>query len=117
MWSIFTWFFHEQTRAKHLLRLINDASLSHITKLEVSKLQYLLGTTDQVYRTWAKNNGTLVAEEEIGQNAKLYWLGRKQSKRVILYLHGMLSLDAQGRISFVNAKYSRWCFFNTHVPP
>ncbi|KAF8346546.1 Alpha/Beta hydrolase protein [Amanita rubescens] len=70
--------------------LLTPGVISHITELEISKLQYLLGTTDQVYRAWAKNNGIPIVEEEIGQNTKLYWLGRKQSKRVILYLHAIL---------------------------
>ncbi|KAK2460374.1 hypothetical protein APHAL10511_007539 [Amanita phalloides] len=88
LWSICTWYFYAQTRAKRLPRLINDVCMYHIGKLEISKLQYMLGTTDQVYRAWADKNSVPVVEEDLSEDAKLYWLGPKRAKRVILYLHG-----------------------------
>ncbi|PFH50371.1 hypothetical protein AMATHDRAFT_145239 [Amanita thiersii Skay4041] len=56
--------------------------------LGIPQVQYISGPTSQVYRTWAKKHNVPVIVEELGSNARLYWIGSKTSDRVILYLHG-----------------------------
>lgn len=88
LWNVCTWYLHAETWAKSLSQLINDSALNHVTKLDTPKLQYMLGTTDKVYRAWAKKSGVPIVEEEVGEDAKIYWLGPKRPEKVILYLHG-----------------------------
>ncbi|KAF8626654.1 hypothetical protein AX15_004745 [Amanita polypyramis BW_CC] len=109
-WSLCTWYFHAETRAKRFLRLINDVSLYHISKLEMSKLQYVIGTTDQVYRSWAEKSNVPVVVEELGEGAKLYWLGPKRPDRVILYLHGGAFL-----IPMFPSALSFWKYVQEHL--
>jgi hypothetical protein len=88
IWSLFTKQLYPESRAKGLIRHISDVSLNHLTKLKPAKLQFFLGTTESVYRTWAQNSNVPIVEEDLGENAKLFWLGPKRPNKVILYLHG-----------------------------
>ncbi|KAM6502827.1 Alpha/Beta hydrolase fold [Amanita muscaria] len=88
LWNLCTRYFRADAREKSIARLIKDVSLRHKTNLSTPQLQYVLSTTDDAYKTWAKENGMAVVEDDLGDDAKLYWLGDKKAKNVILYLHG-----------------------------
>ncbi|KAJ3506868.1 hypothetical protein NLJ89_g6622 [Agrocybe chaxingu] len=48
----------------------------------------LLGTTRGAYNQFLKENKMEPVVEEIGEDARLLWIGPKQTERVLLYLHG-----------------------------
>lgn len=50
----------------------------------------MLGTTLQVYERWVKQNGLPSLVEEIGDDARLLWIGPKRIDRVIVYFHGRI---------------------------
>jgi acetyl esterase/lipase len=52
-----------------------------------------MGSMQDTYSTWAKRNKRETYIEEIGENAKLFWILNEKSggeipSRIILYLHG-----------------------------
>lgn len=58
------------------------------SRSSIPQLQYVNGTTLPVYKAWAKKNKLPVVVEELVADARLLWIGPKQTKRVILYFHG-----------------------------
>lgn len=58
--------------------------------LTIRHFQFMLGTTLQVYERWVKQNGLPSLVEEIGDDARLLWIGPKRIDRVIVYFHGRI---------------------------
>jgi hypothetical protein len=57
-------------------------------ELSVNQLQWLSGDTGSVFNAWAEKNGFPVVVDEISENARLFWIGKQRTDRVILYFHG-----------------------------
>ncbi|KAF8205832.1 Alpha/Beta hydrolase protein [Mycena galopus ATCC 62051] len=56
--------------------------------LSTSQLQYAFGTTLSVYEKWTKQVKLTPVVEEIGDDARLLWIGPKRTDRVLLFCHG-----------------------------
>ncbi|KAJ8516182.1 hypothetical protein ONZ45_g6475 [Pleurotus djamor] len=82
--SPFIW----HTKHKTWRRVLSDKAFRWATLLPVPQLQYLLGTTVGTYEKTMPKMGLPSEIEELGQNAKLLWIGPKRRDRVLLYLHG-----------------------------
>ncbi|KAJ7620106.1 Alpha/Beta hydrolase protein [Roridomyces roridus] len=91
---------HSFKATKPMKRILGDHSLRYLSShLTTAQLQYVLGTTDSVYKTWTEREGLEVVVDELGEDAKLLWIGPKRMDRVLLVLHGggyFLPLEKQG---------------------
>lgn len=59
----------------------------------IPQAAHLLGKTEYIYTTWAKQRSLPMHSDDIGENGKLFWIlnrewDGKTPERVILYLHG-----------------------------
>ncbi|KAF8660092.1 hypothetical protein AX16_001651 [Volvariella volvacea WC 439] len=79
-------------QSKPWRRVIGDATLRHMTNgpLSMRQLQSLFGTSEGTYTSWAKrwNQPVLIENIEGEERAKLCWIGKKKTDKVILYAHG-----------------------------
>ncbi|KAF9461395.1 Alpha/Beta hydrolase protein [Collybia nuda] len=88
-WKLFILTIILHGQVKSWRRVLGDAAFRFLSSaLSVRKLQFVLGTTRQVYETWAKQNGLPALVEEVGEDARLLWVGPKRTDRVIIYFHG-----------------------------
>ncbi|KAF9045991.1 alpha/beta-hydrolase [Hymenopellis radicata] len=71
---------------KPLSRVLNDALLRCATAMPHRVVQRFIGTAVKVYKDWAKDEAYV---EDVGaDSAKLLWIGKKKTERVVLYVHG-----------------------------
>lgn len=71
-------------------RFLSDAGFKYVTsRLSVRQIQYLLGDSLEVYRKWIAKTKLEEVVDEIGDGARLLWIGKRNTDKVILYLHGM----------------------------
>ncbi|THH09143.1 hypothetical protein EW146_g8773 [Bondarzewia mesenterica] len=49
---------------------------------------YIYGSATPVYVKWAKQNKVEVLSDDIGEGAKLHWIGPRRFDRIFLYFHG-----------------------------
>ncbi|KAI0060634.1 alpha/beta-hydrolase [Artomyces pyxidatus] len=64
------------------------------------------GATSAIYETWTRKNGLEVLTDEIGEGAKLHWIGSRRYDRVLLYFHGgglCFPVDADNQLGFLLA--------------
>jgi hypothetical protein len=88
-WTLLASPFHPHNAHKSWKRVLGDKTFYFLTKeLSVPQLQWLLGDTQDVYMDWTKRNGLPALIDELGENARLLWIERRRTDRVILYLHG-----------------------------
>jgi hypothetical protein len=109
IWIIVTKPFTLYTRRKPWRRLLGDAALRNLIDMDPKRLKYVMGTTLWVYSTWAKWCNLQATISELGNDARLLWIGPKKMENVILYLHGKrCKTEAQ----LVQYMYDRWwiCF-------
>jgi hypothetical protein len=55
-------------------------------------MQYIMGSTPDVYKTWAKKNNKAIMIDDSGFGGNVLWFTQPRAKRVILYVHGMFIL-------------------------
>lgn len=76
-------------QSKSWRRVLGDSGFRFLVSvLSIKHLQFVFGTTLQVYKRWVKQNGLPPLVEEIGDDARLLWVGPKRTDRVIVYFHG-----------------------------
>ncbi|TFK64506.1 alpha/beta-hydrolase [Pluteus cervinus] len=90
IWSLATKPFVPHNTKKHWKRVLVDAAVQTLTcTLNRVQFQYMFGDPSQVIaEKWGKRVGVPIEVEEIGEDAKLIWIGQKRTDRVIFYLHG-----------------------------
>ncbi|KAJ7281837.1 Alpha/Beta hydrolase protein [Mycena rebaudengoi] len=88
MWTALTAPFASHNKDKTWRRILGDSTLRRLMHLDIPVLQKYSGTTLKVYGTWAKQNKIPVVADELGEDARLLWIGPKQLDRVILMFHG-----------------------------
>ncbi|GLB44455.1 putative alpha beta hydrolase fold protein [Lyophyllum shimeji] len=90
LWSLFKASFVPSCKThKSWRRVLGDTAFRHLAdSWNVSQFQYYLGPTLQVYAAWAKKEGLSVLVDEIGEGARLLWIGPRRADRVVLYFHG-----------------------------
>ncbi|KAF7363151.1 Abhydrolase-3 domain-containing protein [Mycena venus] len=89
IWTALTKSHASYNKHRSVKRIVGDSIIRYSTHyLELPQLQYLLGTTLGVYRTWTRKAQLLPVIDELGEDARLLWIGPKRLDRVILFLHG-----------------------------
>ncbi|KAF9461392.1 Alpha/Beta hydrolase protein [Collybia nuda] len=68
--------------------LLEKISSFSCEQWSIASFQWLLGDTYYAYVNWTKKNNLPVLADDIGENARLLWVGRARTDRVILYFHG-----------------------------
>jgi hypothetical protein len=51
-------------------------------------VQWATGDTGMVYRDWTKRSRLPFVVDELSEDTRLFWIGKQNTGRVILYLHG-----------------------------
>ena len=45
-----------------------------VDNLPIPRTAYILGLTEDIYTTWARQRGLPMHSEDIGENAKIFWI-------------------------------------------
>ncbi|KAJ7056139.1 Alpha/Beta hydrolase protein [Mycena amicta] len=91
LWTALVTAHATHNKGKSLKRIIAERAMRYgIANLTLPQLQYLFGTpTSGVYHKWTKQTKlTPATVDDLGENAKLLWIGPKRTDRVLLFLHG-----------------------------
>ncbi|KAJ7777340.1 Alpha/Beta hydrolase protein [Mycena metata] len=88
LWTALTKPFASYNKDRSLKRILGDASIRYTSGLKVAQLQYVSGTTSNVYNKWTRSLHLPVAVDELGENARLLWIGPKRLDHVVLFCHG-----------------------------
>ncbi|KAG7091603.1 hypothetical protein E1B28_010622 [Marasmius oreades] len=86
-------FFSKSYKGRKLYRIIFEAAGRYVTRVAtVSQLQWVSGSTLEMYETWAKKRGVSPVVEKVrvseGEEVNLYWIGDKEAEQVLIYIHG-----------------------------
>lgn len=75
--------------SKRKARVLFDISAYFVLeKLNARQLQAVSVPTLDSYKKWAKDAGQDARIDEMGSGARLFWVGSKSVKRVLVYCHG-----------------------------
>jgi hypothetical protein len=89
LWSVATTAYASYNKERSVKRIVGDSALRHIiSRLNIPQLQNAFGTTLGTYEKWTKTAKLPATIDELGEDARLLWIGPKQLERVILFLHG-----------------------------
>ncbi|KAJ7222352.1 Alpha/Beta hydrolase protein [Mycena pura] len=82
LWNVATTAYASHNSKRTLKRIITDSALRHVTStLSNAQLQSAFGTDLTVYEQWTKNNKQPKTIDELGDDAKLLWIGPKRLDR------------------------------------
>ena len=88
------------THRKTWRRSLGDTAFRFLSdKLSAAQFQYALGTSEDVYHEWTKQNKLPAHVEPLGEDARLLWIGPRRTERVILYFHGKQTPAQDHRIN------------------
>ncbi|KAF8154249.1 Alpha/Beta hydrolase protein [Crassisporium funariophilum] len=88
-WSLLKAPFSPYGRAKSWKRILADRFVLMITTgMNRRQTRHVFGTTRLTYDEFVKEAKLSPVVEDIGDGAKLLWLGPKRTDRVLLYFHG-----------------------------
>ncbi|KAJ7171665.1 Alpha/Beta hydrolase protein [Mycena crocata] len=89
IWNVVTTAHAPHNKHRSLKRIAAGSILRYLTShLSVHQLQFAFGTTLGTYTQWTKQNKLPVVIEELGDDARLLWIGPKRLKRVVYLSHG-----------------------------
>lgn len=57
-------------------------------------MQYIMGTTVDVYKQFTMSNSLPVIIDELDDDTRLLWFVERQVENVIFYIHGMPSFSS-----------------------
>lgn len=81
--------FTEYGRAKSWKRIVIDRiTLRIVSAMNRKQTRAFFGPTSKAYSDFMKSQKLPPVVEDIGEDARLYWIGPKEAERVLLYLHG-----------------------------
>lgn len=72
------------------------------------QLQWLLGSSLASYTRWIAAQGCQPVVDEIGEGARLLWLGDRRYDRMILYVPGKYRFSSFYGIASLRLNYLRW---------
>ncbi|KAJ6506142.1 Alpha/Beta hydrolase protein [Mycena vulgaris] len=79
----------KNNKGRPLKRVIGERAFRYgITHFSLPQLQFAFGTTKAAYAKWTKQVKLAPVVDELGDGARLLWIGPKRTDRVMLYLHG-----------------------------
>ncbi|TFK33638.1 Alpha/Beta hydrolase protein [Crucibulum laeve] len=88
-------------------RVLSDSGFRYVGGLfGIAQVQYLAGTTRGTYEKWMKAKGLEPVVDEIGDNARLLWIGEKRTEKVIMYIHGGVYCFPVGEAALSFWKYA-----------
>lgn len=89
LWSVATTAYASYNKQRTVKRIAGDSALRYVlSRLNVPQLQKAFGTTLATYQKWTKSNKLPATVDELGEDARLLWIGPKRLDRVVLFLHG-----------------------------
>ncbi|KAJ7042812.1 Alpha/Beta hydrolase protein [Mycena alexandri] len=89
LWSVATTAHASFNKDRSVKRIIGDSRLRYLAKnMSMRQLQCLFGTTLGMYQTWSKKMKLPATIDELGEDARLLWIGPKRLDRVVLFCHG-----------------------------
>ncbi|KAJ7057963.1 Alpha/Beta hydrolase protein [Mycena amicta] len=88
LWKVLTTTYAPFNKDRTLKRIIGDAALRYVASMNIPHLQAAFGTDRQIYAAWTKANKLPSTIDELGDDARLLWIGPKRTERVVLFLHG-----------------------------
>ncbi|KAF5376725.1 hypothetical protein D9615_007807 [Tricholomella constricta] len=88
-WTLLTSPFHLVNRRKSWKRVLADKTFYHVSRhANINQLKWATGGTREMYEAWMKGQKLPMVVDELGENARLLWIGPSRTDRVILYFHG-----------------------------
>jgi hypothetical protein len=89
-WALLKSPFTSYGRARSWKRVVIDRiSLLVMTGMNRRQIRAFFGPTRKAYDDFIKSKKWEPVVEELGEDARLLWIGPKQTDRVLLYFHGM----------------------------
>ncbi|KAF7326959.1 Abhydrolase-3 domain-containing protein [Mycena venus] len=89
LWRVATEAHAPYNKERSLKRIAVDSALRYIlSHLSLPQLQAAFGTTLGTYEKWTKGAKLPMTVDELGEDARLLWIGPKRLDCVILFLHG-----------------------------
>ncbi|KAJ7701579.1 Alpha/Beta hydrolase protein [Mycena rosella] len=89
LWDVARTTYASWNKARTLKRIAGDCALRYVLgSLSVPQLQNAFGTTRATYEAWVKKAKLPEAIDELGEDARLMWIGPKRLERVIMFVHG-----------------------------
>lgn len=90
-------------------RVLFDTSARFILEnVDAAQLQALSVPTLDSYKKWAKEAKQDPIVDELGSDARLFWVGSKTAKRMILYCHGEFVGGSKPPGLRLRPPYFRW---------
>ncbi|KAF7326958.1 Abhydrolase-3 domain-containing protein [Mycena venus] len=84
-------------KERSLKRIVGDSAMRYLSaNLSVAQLKAATGTTLGTYEKWAETAELPTTIDELGEDARLLWIGPRRLERVLLYLHGGAFLYSPG---------------------
>ncbi|KAF8968820.1 Alpha/Beta hydrolase protein [Flammula alnicola] len=88
-WALLKSPFTAYGRSKGWKRIVIDRlSLLVVSGMNRRQTRAFFGPTSKAYADFMKAKGIAPVVEDIGEDARLFWIGPKEADRVLLYLHG-----------------------------
>lgn len=79
-------------KGKTISRVIFNSAIRFITSnASIRQQQKLQGSSFGNYKKWIKSTGYPQMVDKLGKSGRLFWLGPKETDRVLLYCHGEVS--------------------------
>ncbi|KAJ7270930.1 Alpha/Beta hydrolase protein [Mycena rebaudengoi] len=89
LWKLATTSFASYNRERSFKRIAAESALRHLVSgLNVPQLQNMFGTTLGTYNAWTTKEKLPPIVDELGEDARLLWIGPKRLDHVVLLFHG-----------------------------
>ncbi|KAJ7624600.1 Alpha/Beta hydrolase protein [Roridomyces roridus] len=89
LWKVLTTTHASYNKTRSLQRICADATFRYnLSTFTIPELRATLGSSLKVYTKWAKEANVPSVVDELGEDARLLWIGPKRLDRVILVAHG-----------------------------
>ncbi|KAJ6591825.1 Alpha/Beta hydrolase protein [Mycena vulgaris] len=89
LWSVLTTAYAPHNSERSLRRILGDSAIRYcVSHLTMPQLQSVTGTTFSTYMKWTRQFALAPVIDNLGEDARLLWIGPKQLDRVILLVHG-----------------------------
>ncbi|KAJ7257170.1 Alpha/Beta hydrolase protein [Mycena haematopus] len=78
-----------RNKGRSMKRILGERAFRYgITNFGIPELQFTFGNTLGMYEKWTRRRNLTPVIDELGDDAKLLWIGAKRVDHVLLYLHG-----------------------------
>ncbi|KAF7326646.1 Abhydrolase-3 domain-containing protein [Mycena venus] len=106
LWTVATTAYASYNKERSLKRIVAYAAMRYVmSNLSVPQMKAGGRTTLGTYEKWAKAAELPVTIDELGEDARLLWIGPRRLERVVLYLHGGAFLFPPGEFALTFWRY------------